>query len=98
VAAASLPGTFFLSNDAFYFGMLPVLAEAGAVHGIAPEAMARAALMGQPFHLLSPLVPSTWLLVGLIRVEMGAHQTFTALPAAGVCLVLALATMATGGF
>ena len=98
VAAASLPGTFFLSNDAFYFGMLPVLAEAGAAHGIAPEAMARAALMGQPFHLLSPLVPSTWLLAGLIRVEMGAHQTFTALPAAGVCLVLALATMATGGF
>ncbi|MCA6253025.1 MAG: citrate transporter, partial [Phenylobacterium sp.] len=60
VAAASLPGTFFLSNDAFYFGMLPVLAEAGVAHGIAPEAMARAALMGQPFHLLSPLVPSTW--------------------------------------
>jgi CitMHS family citrate-Mg2+:H+ or citrate-Ca2+:H+ symporter len=98
VAAASLPGTFFLSNDAFYFGMLPVLAEAGAAHGIAPEAMARAALMGQPFHLLSPLVPSTWLLVGLIRVEMGAHQRFTALPAAAVCLVMALAAMATGGF
>jgi len=85
VAAASLPGTFFL-------------AEAGAAHGIAPADMARAALMGQPFHLLSPLVPSTWLLVGLIRVEMGAHQKFTALPAAGVCLVLALAAMATGAF
>jgi CitMHS family citrate-Mg2+:H+ or citrate-Ca2+:H+ symporter len=98
VAAASLPGTFFLSNDAFYFGMLPVLAEAGAVHGIDPAAMARAALMGQPFHLLSPLVPSTWLLVGLARVEMGAHQKFTALPAAGVCLVMALAAMATSGF
>jgi CitMHS family citrate-Mg2+:H+ or citrate-Ca2+:H+ symporter len=98
VAAASLPGTFFLSNDAFYFGMLPVLAEAGAAHGIAPADMARAALMGQPFHLLSPLVPSTWLLAGLVRVEMGAHQKFTALPAAGVCLVLALAAMATGAF
>lgn len=97
VAAISLPGTFFLSNDAFYFGMLPVLAEAGAAHGIAPEAMARAALMGQPFHLLSPLVPSTWLLVGLARVEMGAHQKFTALPAAGVCLAMALAARATGG-
>jgi CitMHS family citrate-Mg2+:H+ or citrate-Ca2+:H+ symporter len=98
VAAASLPGTFFLSNDAFYFGMLPVLTEPGAAHGIAPEAMARAALMGQPFHLLSPLVPSTWLLVGLARVEMGTHQKFTAMPAVGVCLVMALAAMATGGF
>lgn len=98
VAAASLPGTFFLSNDAFYFGMLPVLAEAGDAHGIDPGAMARAALMGQPFHLLSPLVPSTWLLVGLARVEMGAHQKFTALPAAAVCLVMTLAAMATGGF
>jgi Mg2+/citrate symporter len=36
--------------------------------------------------------------VGLIRVEMGAHQRFTALPAAGVCLAMALAAMATGGF
>jgi hypothetical protein len=55
--ALSLPGTFFISNDAFYFGMLPILAEAGAHYGVEPMAIARASLMGQPVHLLSPLVP-----------------------------------------
>ena len=73
-------------------------AQAGRIAAHAPAALSVAALMGQPFHLLSPLVPSTWLLVGLARVEMGAHQKFTALPAAGVCLVMALAAMATSGF
>jgi CitMHS family citrate-Mg2+:H+ or citrate-Ca2+:H+ symporter len=28
-------------------------------------------------HLLSPLVPSTYLLVGLVGVELGDHQRFT---------------------
>ena len=28
-------------------------------------------------HLLSPLVPSTYLLVGLVNAELGDHQRFT---------------------
>jgi len=39
--------------------------------------MARASLVGQPVHLLSPLVPSTFLLVGLCGVDFGEHQRFT---------------------
>jgi CitMHS family citrate-Mg2+:H+ or citrate-Ca2+:H+ symporter len=73
----SVPFTFFISNDAFYFGVLPVLAKAGAAYGISAEAMARASLVGQPVHLLSPLVPSTFLLVGLAGVEFDAHQRKT---------------------
>lgn len=38
--------------------------------------MARAALIGQPVRLLSPLVPSTYLLVGLAGVEFGEHQRY----------------------
>ena len=63
-ALLSLPFTFFMSNDAFYFGVLPILAEAAQGYGISPAEMARASLIGQPVHLLSPLVPSTYLLVG----------------------------------
>ncbi len=97
-AALSLPMTFFISNDAFYFGVLPVLAEAGAPYGISREAIAAASLIGQPFHLLSPLVPSTYLLVSLAGVEFGAHQRFTFRWAVVTCAVLAGAAVAFGAF
>ncbi|MBB3347147.1 CitMHS family transporter [Sphingomonas sp. BK069] len=92
-AALSLPFTFFISNDAFYFGMLPILAEAGAHYGVAPMAIARASLMGQPVHLLSPLVPSTYLLVSLAGVELADHQRFTLVPAAAVCTLMTIVGM-----
>ena len=73
----SIPFTFFLSNDAFYFGVLPILNQAASVYGISAAEMGRASVVGQPVHLLSPLVPSTYLLVGLVEVELGDHQRFT---------------------
>jgi citrate-Mg2+:H+ or citrate-Ca2+:H+ symporter, CitMHS family len=73
----SIPFTFFISNDAFYFGILPILAKAGQAYGITAAEMGRASLIGQPVHLLSPLVPSTYLLVGLVGVDLDAHQRFT---------------------
>jgi len=92
-ALLSLPFTFFISNDAFYFGMLPILAEAGSHYGVEPMAIARASLMGQPVHLLSPLVPSTYLLVSLAGIDLADHQRFTLLPAIGVCVVMTLVGM-----
>lgn len=92
-ALLSLPFTFFISNDAFYFGMLPILAEAGAHYGVEPMAIARASLMGQPVHLLSPLVPSTYLLVSLAGIDLADHQRFTLLPATAVCIVMTLVGM-----
>lgn len=97
-AALSLPMTFFVSNDAFYFGVLPVLAEAGAQYGVSKAAIGAASLVGQPFHLLSPLVPSTYLLVSLIGVEFAAHQRFTFIWAIATCAVMAVAAMMLGVF
>jgi CitMHS family citrate-Mg2+:H+ or citrate-Ca2+:H+ symporter len=97
-AALSLPMTFFVSNDAFYFGVVPVLAEAGGHYGVAREAIGAASLIGQPFHLLSPLVPSTYLLVSLAGVEFGAHQRFTFGWAIATCAVMGLAAALLGVF
>lgn len=73
----SVPFTFFISNDAFYFGIVPILAKTASAYGISAAEIARASLIGQPVHFLSPLVPSTYLLVGLVNVELGDHQRFT---------------------
>ena len=95
-ALVSLPGTFFMTNDAFYFGVLPVLAKAAAAYGIDAAEMGRAALIGQGAHLLSPLVPSTYLLVGLNKVEFGDLQKFALLPAIGVSMLWLLTAVVLG--
>lgn len=97
-AALSLPFTFFMSNDAFYFGVLPVLAEAAGHFGVQPVEMARASLMGQPFHLLSPLVPSTYLLVTLAGVDLADHQRFTFKWAVLLGLAMSLLAVVTLAF
>ncbi|MFK8910373.1 CitMHS family transporter [Streptomyces sp. YS-3] len=73
----SLPLTYFMSNDGFYFGVLPVLAEAGAAHGVSSVEIARASLVGQALHMSSPLVPAVYVLVGMAKVEFGDHTRFT---------------------
>ncbi|KFG76340.1 CitMHS family transporter [Streptomyces mutabilis] len=72
----SLPLTYFMSNDGFYFGVLPVLAEAGQAHGVSTLEIARASIVGQPLHMSSPLVPAVYVLVGMARVEFGDHTKF----------------------
>jgi CitMHS family citrate-Mg2+:H+ or citrate-Ca2+:H+ symporter len=91
----SIPFTFFLSNDAFYFGVLPILAKAASGYGITAAEIGRASVIGQPVHLLSPLVPSTYLLVGLAEVELGDHQKFTLKWSAITALVLLAVGLAT---
>jgi CitMHS family citrate-Mg2+:H+ or citrate-Ca2+:H+ symporter len=95
-AIASMPFTFFMSNDAFYFGVLPILSEAAGNYGITPVEMARASLAGQPVHLLSPLVPSTYLLVGLAKVEFADHQKFTLKWAIAISVLLMLGGLLFG--
>ena len=95
-ALLSMPFTFFLSNDAFYFGVVPVLSQAASAYGISAPEIARASLMGQPVHLLSPLVPSTYLLVGLAGVELGDHQRFTLKWTVASSVVMLLIGLALG--
>jgi CitMHS family citrate-Mg2+:H+ or citrate-Ca2+:H+ symporter len=74
VGLISMPMKFLLSNDAYYFGVLPVLAEAGAAHGLSATEVGRAALIGGPVNALSPLLPAALLLVGHLNIGLGEYQ------------------------
>jgi CitMHS family citrate-Mg2+:H+ or citrate-Ca2+:H+ symporter len=92
----SIPFTFFISNDAFYYGIVPILAKAAAVYGISAAEIGRASVVGQPVHLLSPLVASTYLLVGIAKVEFGDHQRYTLLWSISASLVMLVAAVVFG--
>jgi len=76
---ASMPLSLIFDPDSFYFGVLPVLAEASATLGVPPVQLAQASLMGQMTtgFAVSPLTPATFLLVGLVGIDLGEHQRFT---------------------
>ncbi|MFB2584850.1 CitMHS family transporter [Herbiconiux liukaitaii] len=92
----SIPMTFFLSNDAFYFGILPVLAESASAFGIDPVDMARASITGQVVHMQSPLVPAILLLVSLAGVNLGDHHKKVLWRAVVVALAMLLVGVLIG--
>jgi len=76
---ASVFLSLIFDPDSFYFGVLPVLANVTDQYGIAVDATAHAALMGQSTlgFPVSPLTPATFLLIGLAKIDLADHQRYT---------------------
>lgn len=98
LATVSMPLSLIFDPDSFYFGVLPVLTEAGKSFGIPAAQIAQAALLG--VHTtgfpVSPLTPATFLIVGLSGVELRTHQRFSFSFLLGASLVMTLTAVATG--
>lgn len=76
IAVISAPGTYLLNNDAFYYGVLPPLAATAQAYGFTDLQIGFAALMGQAFHFLSPLVPFIYLLMDLTEISLAEYQDY----------------------
>ncbi|MFD7688376.1 CitMHS family transporter [Streptomyces sp. NPDC059781] len=73
-AILALPLGFFMSNDGYWFGVVPVLAESAAHYGIPANEIARAGAIGQILHMMGPTSAPLWVLLGLVKAELGDFQ------------------------
>lgn len=98
VAVTSMPLSLVFTPDAYYFGVLPVLAETTTALGGDAAEVARAAILGQMTtgFPLSPLTASTFILVGMSGVDLGAHQRFIFKWAFGTTIVMTVVALVTG--
>ncbi|GHE85390.1 citrate transporter [Amycolatopsis deserti] len=97
-ALTGMPLSLVFTPDAYYFGVMPVLAETSAALGGDPAEVARAALLGQMTtgFPLSPLTASTFILVGMAGVDLGEHQRFVFKWAFGTTVVMTAVALVTG--
>lgn len=98
VGVVAMPLSLVFTPDAFYFGVLPVFAETASAMGVDPAMIARGAIAGQMTtgFPLSPLTASTFILIGMAKVELGKHQRFTFLWAWGTTIVMLVVALITG--
>jgi CitMHS family citrate-Mg2+:H+ or citrate-Ca2+:H+ symporter len=95
-ALVSIPANFFLSSDAFYFGVVPVIAQTAQAYGVTPAEIGRASLLGGPVHALSPLVAAVYLSCALLNIELADLQRFAWKYFVGLSLVLIVAALVFG--
>jgi CitMHS family citrate-Mg2+:H+ or citrate-Ca2+:H+ symporter len=97
-AITSMPLSLVFTPDAYYFGVVPVLAETNASFGGDPAEIGRAAILGQMTtgFPLSQLTAATFILVGMSKVDLGEHQKHIFLWAFGTTLVMTVTALITG--
>lgn len=96
----SVPLSLVFDPDSYYFGVMPVIAESVNGFGIPAVDIARASIVGQITvgFPISPLTPSTFLLIGLAGVELGDHQKFAFKYLWAISCVIMTAMVAMGTF
>lgn len=97
VGVLSVPLTLLFCTDSYFFGLLPVLIGIGEKFGVAPAEIAITMVVCRNCAtFISPVVPATFLGVGLAGVEIKDHIKTCFLWIWGVSIICLVAGLAFG--
>ena len=74
----ALPLGLCIGTDAYFYGIMPLVMQVGETYGIASLSTALTMVIGKNLALMvSPLVPATYLAIGLTNTELKDHMKFS---------------------
>ena len=77
----ALPMGMMIGTDAYFYGIMPLVMQVGETYGVASLNTALTMLIGKNLALMvSPLVPATYLAIGLTGTELKDHMKFSIPP------------------
>ena len=77
----ALPLGLCIGTDAYFYGIMPLVMQVGETYGVASLSTAVAMIIGKNIALMvSPLVPATFLAIGLTGTELKDHMKFSIPP------------------
>lgn len=72
-----MPLGMVVGTDAYFYGIMPLIIEVGTKYGVAGLNTAMAMIIGKNVVLMiSPLVPATYLAIGLVDLDLKDHIRF----------------------
>ena len=85
----ALPLGMCVGTDAYFYGIMPLVMQVGETYGVASLNTALTMLIGKNLALMvSPLVPATYLAIGLTGTELKDHMKFSIAPYYLVSLIM----------
>lgn len=85
----ALPLGLCIGTDAYFYGIMPLVMQVGETYGVASLSTALTMVIGKNLALMvSPLVPATYLAIGLTDVELKDHMKFSILIYWGISIVM----------
>ena len=85
----ALPFGLCVGTDAYFYGIMPLVMQVGETYGVASLNTALTMLIGKNLALMvSPLVPATYLAIGLTGTELKDHMKFSIPPYYVVSLIM----------
>lgn len=78
VGIFALPLGMMIGTDAYFYGVFPLVAEVANQYGVTPLNTGLTMIIGKNVGLMvSPLVPATYLAIGLVDVELKDHIKYS---------------------